>query len=99
MFTVCFRHLFGSKMMTMSNGSGFVVRGDGLIVTNAHVVANKTVVSIRFKDGRQMEGTVVAVDPVSDLAAIRVNAVRPVDPPKKATPYPSLANAVNPFPT
>ena len=64
-------------MRTTSNGSGFVVRVDGLIVTNAHVVANKATVSIRFFNGTQMEGTVVAVDPVSDLAAIKVHAVSP----------------------
>ncbi|KAK7109516.1 hypothetical protein V1264_013546 [Littorina saxatilis] len=68
------RHPFGSRMITTSNGSGFVVNSDGLIITNAHVVANKASVSIRFFDGKEMEGTVVAVDPVSDLAAVKVNA-------------------------
>ena len=54
-----------------------MVQADGLIVTNAHVVANKATVNIRFHNEQQMEGTVIAVDPVSDLAAIKVHAVRP----------------------
>lgn len=64
---------FINKIVTVSNGSGFIVRADGLIVTNAHVVANKNVVTIKLFDGRQVEGQVVAVDPVSDLACIKIN--------------------------
>ena len=59
----------------MSNGSGFVVRSDGLILTNAHVVANKHTVRVRFQDGRTFDGSVHAVDPVSDLATVKVPCV------------------------
>jgi HtrA serine peptidase 2 len=50
------------------------VSSDGLILTNAHVVINKprSVVSIRLNDGRTFQGIVEAVDPVSDLATVRV---------------------------
>lgn len=51
------------------------MREDGLILTNAHVVGSKSSVSVRFQDGRELEGFVMAVDPVSDLAAVQVNAV------------------------
>jgi HtrA serine peptidase 2 len=63
-------------MIPVSSGSGFIVREDGLIVTNAHVVGNQTQVVVRLFDGRTMEGKVQAVDTVSDLATIKVNAVR-----------------------
>lgn len=60
--------------MTASNGSGFIVESDGLILTNAHVVINKphTVVSVRLQDGRTFIGHVEDIDPASDLATVRV---------------------------
>lgn len=61
--------------MPMSNGSGFIVREDGLVLTNAHVVANSTKVKVKVKDGRTFDGIVQAVDPVSDLATVRIAAV------------------------
>jgi HtrA serine peptidase 2 len=64
-----------SKQVTVANGSGFIVRADGLIITNAHVVANRNAVNVKLYDGRQVEGRVVAVDPVSDLACVKINAV------------------------
>lgn len=62
------------KPAAVSNGSGFIVESDGLILTNAHVVINKprTIVSVRLLDGRTFAGVVEAVDPVSDLATVRI---------------------------
>ena len=61
--------------MTVSNGSGFIVDSNGLILTNAHVVANKRTVSVKLSDGRIFSGVVQVVDPVSDLATIKISAV------------------------
>lgn len=60
---------------TVSNGSGFIIESNGLILTNAHVVINKprSIVSVRLNDGRTFQGIVEAVDPVSDLATVRIN--------------------------
>lgn len=62
------------KPATVSNGSGFVVESNGLILTNAHVVINKprSVVSVKLSDGRVFMGVVEAVDPISDLATVRI---------------------------
>ncbi|XP_055384791.1 serine protease HTRA2, mitochondrial [Condylostylus longicornis] len=65
---------FTGQPFTASNGSGFIVESDGLILTNAHVVINKphTVVSVRLSDGRTFPGVVETVDPTSDLATVRI---------------------------
>uniref|UniRef100_A0A0B6ZY23 Serine protease HTRA2, mitochondrial n=1 Tax=Arion vulgaris TaxID=1028688 RepID=A0A0B6ZY23_9EUPU len=68
------KHPLTGRPVTLSNGSGFIVRSYGIIITNAHVVANKSTVSVKLQDGRVMEGQVTAVDPISDLAAVKIAA-------------------------
>ena len=70
------RHPFTGQMIPVSNGSGFIIREDGLILSNAHDVANKVKVVVQLKDGRRFDGDVQAVDAVSDLATIKIKAVR-----------------------
>jgi serine protease Do len=55
-------------------GSGFVVRADGYIVTNNHVVENADRVRVRFNDGRTLAAEIVGTDAPSDLAVLRVEA-------------------------
>ncbi|KAK6627741.1 hypothetical protein RUM44_010220 [Polyplax serrata] len=58
------------------NGSGFLVKNDGLILTNAHVVTNRLgkTVLIKLHDGRTFPGVVEDVDLRSDLATVRIQA-------------------------
>ena len=58
-----------------SQGSGFIVKKDGLILTNAHVVRDNGQITVKMKNGREFIGTVHAVDKISDLATIKINAV------------------------
>ncbi|XP_006880891.1 PREDICTED: serine protease HTRA2, mitochondrial isoform X2 [Elephantulus edwardii] len=66
------RHPFSSREVPISNGSGFVVASDGLIVTNAHVVADRRHVRVRLPSGDTYEAMVTAVDPVADIATLRI---------------------------
>jgi len=69
------RDYYTGHPLTVSNGSGFIVDSDGLILTNAHVVINKPRASIqvRLQDGRVFAGVVEDVDVRSDLATVRIS--------------------------
>jgi serine protease Do len=55
-------------------GSGIILSADGLILTNAHVVAGGGSLTVQLQDGRQLPGTVVSSDAAKDLAIVRVQA-------------------------
>ncbi len=55
-------------------GSGFVISGDGYIVTNAHVVENAEEITVRFTDKRELKAKVVGADKRSDIAVLKVEA-------------------------
>jgi len=54
-------------------GSGIVYKADGIIVTNAHVVAGVQDVTVALADGQQVPGKVRGADEVSDIAVIQAN--------------------------
>ncbi|MCW2508642.1 MAG: Peptidase and chymotrypsin/Hap [Modestobacter sp.] len=58
-------------------GSGVVVSDDGLLLTNAHVVARSTGGRAVFDDGSEAPVEVVGADPLSDLAVVRARGVTP----------------------
>ncbi|HYM41635.1 MAG TPA: DegQ family serine endoprotease [Steroidobacteraceae bacterium] len=55
-------------------GSGFIIRPDGLIMTNAHVVKGASEVTVRLTDRREYPAKVVGIDARSDIALIRISA-------------------------
>lgn len=54
-------------------GSGVVWAADGLIVTNHHVIASANRITIAFADGTRSSATVVASDPLTDVAVLRAD--------------------------
>lgn len=54
-------------------GSGFVVSADGLVLTNAHVVAGASEVTVRFSDRTEHRARVLGVDPATDVAVLRID--------------------------
>jgi serine protease Do len=76
-----FRRFFGMPMMPSpeeqkhtSVGSGFILSGDGYILTNNHVVAGADKVTVRFQDHRTLTAKVVGTDPTYDIAVLKVDA-------------------------
>ncbi|NDP48609.1 MAG: PDZ domain-containing protein [Sulfuriferula multivorans] len=55
-------------------GSGFVIESDGYILTNAHVVDGAREINVKFSDKRERSARVIGVDPLSDIALIKVDA-------------------------
>jgi serine protease Do len=55
-------------------GSGFIIRPDGVIMTNAHVVNGASEVTVRLTDRREFTAKVVGVDAKSDIAIIKIPA-------------------------
>ena len=62
-----------------SLGSGFVVSGDGFVVTNSHVIKGADAVTVNFPDGRSLEAEVVGTDPKTDLALLKVEPDAPLE--------------------
>lgn len=77
-----FQRRFGDQMPQMPDmpgsperqglGSGFIISGDGLIVTNNHVIDGATSVTVKFADGSEHEATVVGADPLTDIALLDI---------------------------
>lgn len=65
-------------------GSGFFVSGDGLVVTNAHVVGGDAHVSVRARSGATVFAEVIGLDKVRDLALLKTGISR--------TPWLSVAH-------
>lgn len=69
--------LFGrgpSIQQQQGQGSGFITRSDGILLTNAHVVDGASQVGVTLPDGRSFSGKVLGADPLTDVAVVKVVA-------------------------
>lgn len=63
----------GTQMQDVGAGSGFIVSADGLVLTNKHVVIDKEAkYTVYTNDGQKYSAKVLALDPVQDLAVIKI---------------------------
>ncbi|XP_063076552.1 serine protease HTRA3a [Engraulis encrasicolus] len=75
-------HPLYGRQVPLSSGSGFIMTEFGLIVTNAHVVTSKAVVTgqqhlrVQLHDGNVYEATIRDLDVKSDIATIKINPLK-----------------------
>jgi serine protease Do len=70
-----------SERVQASLGTGFIMRSDGVVVTNAHVVSGATTVSVALRDGKTYQASVIGADALNDVAVLRIDATgMPVAP-------------------
>jgi serine protease Do len=67
-------------------GSGFIIDGEGFILTNHHVIDRAERITVKLSDGRTVRAHLVGTDPVIDVALIKVDAAGPL-------PYAPLGNS------
>lgn len=71
-----FRHFFGDRPPSFrvhSLGSGFIIRQDGYVVTNNHVVDGASEITVRLSDGRRLAARVIGRDRKTDLALLKID--------------------------
>ncbi len=76
-----FRQFFGNMFPQVPQeqrehalGSGVIVSSDGYILTNNHVIAKATDISVTLSDKRTFKGKVVGADPQTDIAVIKIDS-------------------------
>ncbi len=62
------------RQVVQGVGSGFIISADGDVLTNAHVVENADVVTVRLTDKRAFRAKVLGVDRTSDVAVLKIDA-------------------------
>jgi Do/DeqQ family serine protease len=76
-----FRFFFGDEGQPQTreqerqgSGSGVIIRPDGYIVTNNHVVQNASKIEVTLNNNKTYEATVIGTDPATDVALIKIDA-------------------------
>ncbi|RYV03132.1 outer membrane-stress sensor serine endopeptidase DegS [Shewanella sp. OPT22] len=62
-----------SRSRLQGLGSGVIMRKDGLILTNYHVIQKADEIAVLLQDGQQFEAEIIGMDPATDLAVLKVN--------------------------
>ena len=63
-----------TEQLVSGSGTGFVVRPNGVIITNQHVVDNADSITVSLPDGRDLKAKLVGEDPTTDIAVLQVDA-------------------------
>ena len=78
-----FRRFFGPNMPQQEQphqfqqrglGTGFIISPDGYILTNNHVAGNADKITVKLRDGRELDAKLIGADSGTDLAVIKINA-------------------------
>lgn len=72
--SVLTQNIYGQIGSLPASGSGVIIREDGYILTNAHVVEGATKINVTLASGETLMAEMVGADPANDLAVIKVRA-------------------------
>ncbi len=76
----------GTEKKEIGGGTGFIISGDGMVLTNAHVVADeKADYTVLTNDGEKYSAKVLARDTIRDLAVMKITEENP-----RSNPFPTL---------
>lgn len=64
----------GTPRERSGSGSGVIIRPDGYVVTNNHVIANASKIEVTLNDNHTYEAKVIGTDPVTDVALLKIEA-------------------------
>jgi Do/DeqQ family serine protease len=78
-----FRDFFGESFRepdqrSQGLGSGVIVDGRGIIITNNHVVENAGTITVTLNDRRRFQAKLLGTDPYSDIAVLKITADKPL---------------------
>jgi serine protease Do len=65
---------FNQPVKEEGAGSGWIIKSNGYVVTNNHVVANSDNVTVTLSDGHMYQAESVSTDPLTDLAVVKIDA-------------------------
>ncbi|RCJ32015.1 hypothetical protein A6770_19415 [Nostoc minutum NIES-26] len=72
--TLSSRYTQSGRRVARGTGSGFIIKSNGFILTNAHVVDGADTVKVTLKDGRSFTGRVLGADRATDVAVVQIQA-------------------------
>ncbi len=79
-----FKRFFGDRpMKTQALGSGVIISEDGYVLTNNHVVEKATEIKVKLDDGKEYDAKVIGRDPKTDVALLKVDAIKDFPKPAK----------------
>ena len=67
-------NIFGQMVQGASAGSGFVISGDGYILTNAHVVEDANAIKVAFSNGKEYNAKLVGIEEENDVAILKIDS-------------------------
>ena len=62
------------KRRSTALGSGFVIKQNGTVITNNHVIQNAEGILVKFTDGKEYEAKLIGTDPISDIAVLKIQS-------------------------
>ncbi len=62
------------KRKSTALGSGFVIKSNGTVITNNHVIQNAEGILVKFTNGKEYEAKLIGTDPISDIAVLKIQS-------------------------